>query len=46
VLRVQVPHGSPKRIHPEPHQIDVEGFFEGLRFDQRSKVEELLDIRK
>jgi len=32
--------------HPEHHQIGVEQFFEMLRFDQRSKLEELPGIRK
>ena len=43
---VRLPVGVPKRTHPEPHQIDVEQFLEMLRFDQRSKLEELPLIRK
>jgi len=36
--------GAPKETHPEPHQMDVEQFLEMLRFDQRSKLEELPGI--
>ena len=34
------------RTYPEPHQIGVEQFFEMLRFDQRSKLEELPVIER
>ena len=36
--------GVPGEIHPERHQNGVEQFIEMLRFDQRSKLEELLYI--
>jgi hypothetical protein len=38
--------GVPTKTHPEHHQIGVEQFLEMLRFDQRSKLEELPGIRK
>jgi len=38
--------GVPTETHPEYHQIGVEQFLEMLRFDQRSKLEELPGIRK
>ena len=43
-LKVRVLSGSPKLINPEPLQGGVEQFLEMLRFDQRNKLEELLDI--
>ena len=43
---VRVPVGVPTKTHPEQHQIGVEQFLEMLRFDQRSKLEELPGIRK
>ena len=45
-LEGRVLPGSPNRTYPEPHQIGVEQFLEMLRFDQRSKLEELPGIRK
>ncbi len=45
-LAVRVRPGVPNEIHPELHQIGVEQFLEMLRFDQRSKLEELPSIRK
>lgn len=38
---VRIPVGAPNRIHLEPHQLGVEHFLEMLRFEQRSKLEEL-----
>ena len=43
---VRVAVGVPTKTHPEHHQIGVEQFLEMLRFDQRSKLEELPGIRK
>jgi hypothetical protein len=43
---VRVALGVPNKTHPEHHQIGVEHFLEMLRFDQRSKLEELPGIRK
>jgi len=45
-LYVRVAPGVPTKTHPEHHQIGVEQFLEMLRFDQRSKLEELPGIRK
>ena len=39
--RVRIPLGPPTNIHLEPHQLGVEHFLEMLRFEQRSKLEEL-----
>ena len=38
---VRIPLGAPNETHLEPHQIGVEQFLEMLRFEQRSKLEEL-----
>ena len=38
---IRVPLGALYRIYPEPHQLGVEQFLELLRFEQRSKLEEL-----
>lgn len=46
VGKFRVAAGVPNEIHPERHQIGVEQFLEMLRFDQRSKLEELPGIRK
>ena len=43
---VRIAPWVPNEIHPERHQIGVEQFLEMLRFDQRSKLEELPGIRK
>jgi len=43
---VRVAIGVPTKTHPEHHQIGVEQFLEMLRFDQRSKLDELPGIRK
>jgi len=45
-LAVRVRPGVPDETHPERHQLGVEQFLEMLRFDQRSKLEELPGIIK
>ena len=43
---VRILLGAPNRIHPEPHLADAGKFIEKLLFEQRSKLEELPELRE